>query len=969
MACLSDAAPPVLLLSAAAQTVCCFCFVRSRQRRELFIQIFFFFLLFSVGYITTYIHDNFDNAILNTDDEVRESAENELFGEKADGASERVSLGGAADAGVVLRAEIDKVTVGTYSKRLMLKSCTADGRRLMNKVVLEITESDSQGWYAQRGDCIEAAVVLAFPGAATNPGQFDSRQYYKSLGYAYYIKNPDITSVSGGKNLILKGLESLKLSLKKVYGLCCTDTDAGVYEAMVTGDKSDMDESLNGLFSAAGIGHILAISGLHISMIGMGVFGLLRRIGFMFPASAAVSGILVVLFGTMTGSSVSAVRAIVMFVCSVGARALGRKYDILSAVSLSAIILMLKNPYIIMNSGFLLSFMAIAGVAVVSEGFDMKWLKWLTTPFAIWLATLPVLLWFYYEIPVYSILLNLFVVPLMSLIMISALGCGFIGLISIPAGIFFAGTGHYILLLFRNCCELMLSLPGSILVAGRPKMWQVVLYYALLMLFSCRKKIVKAVRRWNEKNKEGLRKRTWLKVLVNGRRNAGLKTGDVGAGRGAVLEPVTVYVMNVIFRSLWAAAVFIVLIYRSRGGLEITFLDIGQGDAIFVSLPDGTNIFIDGGSTSTKNIYDKVIEPFLKYKGVRKLDFLFITHSDSDHENGWSEALWRLADGQVYIPKIENLVLNECDYESYIDAYGMEVTAEQGLSTIGMSNGGMSYESAPNGGMSYERVSDGGMSYERVLDGGMSYERVSDGGVSYESAPNGGMSYERVSDGEMSYERVLDGGMSYERVSDGGMSYERTSNSEVEELKPWNGDRIDGFGVDTVESIAGEMAKLGSEVLCAKQGDTYRFGECSLTSLNDCRGKADYVKDSENDNSIVLLLRYKGFSALFTGDLTSNKEVLIAEQAASYGIDSLSLLKVAHHGSKYSSGEKFLSTVKPQAAVISCSANNSYGHPHAETVERIEAVGAVLFRTDISGAVTVEIDEAAGRMEVFEYVR
>ena len=889
MACLSDAAPPVLLLSAAAQTVCCFCFVRSRQRRELFIQIFFFFLLFSVGYITTYIHDNFDNAILNTDDEVRESAENELFGEKADGASERVSLGSAADAGVVLRAEIDKVTVGTYSKRLMLKSCTADGRRLMNKVVLEITESDSQGWYAQRGDCIEAAVVLAFPGAATNPGQFDSRQYYKSLGYAYYIKNPDITSVSGGKNLILKGLESLKLSLKKVYGLCCTDTDAGVYEAMVTGDKSDMDESLNGLFSAAGIGHILAISGLHISMIGMGVFGLLRRIGFMFPASAAVSGILVVLFGTMTGSSVSAVRAIVMFVCSVGARVLGRKYDILSAVSLSAIILMLKNPYIIMNSGFLLSFMAIAGVAVVSEGFDMKWLKWLTTPFAIWLATLPVLLWFYYEIPVYSILLNLFVVPLMSLIMISALGCGFIGLISIPAGIFFAGTGHYILLLFRNCCELMLSLPGSILVAGRPKRWQVVLYYALLMLFSCRKKIVKAVRQWNEKNKEGLRKRTWLKALVSGRRNAGLKTGDVGAGRGAVLEPVTVYVMNVIFRSLWAAAVFIVLIYRSRGGLEITFLDIGQGDAIFVSLPDGTNIFIDGGSTSTKNIYDKVIEPFLKYKGVRKLDFLFITHSDSDHENGWSEALWRLADGQVYIPKIENLVLNECDYESYIDAYGMEVTAEQGLSTIDMSNG--------------------------------------------------------------------------------GMSYERTSNSEVEELKPWNGDRIDGFGVDTVESIAGEMAKLGSEVLCAKQGDTYRFGECSLTSLNDCRGKADYVKGSENDNSIVLLLRYKGFSALFTGDLTSNKEVLIAEQAASYGIDSLSLLKVAHHGSKYSSGEKFLSTVKPQAAVISCSANNSYGHPHAETVERIEAVGAALFRTDISGAVTVEIDEAAGCMEVFEYVR
>lgn len=804
MACLTDIAPPVLILPAAAEAVCFFYHRRSRHRKELFIQIFLFFLLFSVGYITTYIHDNFDNAILNTDDEVGESE------------------------AIVLHAKVDKVTVGAYSKRLMLKNCTADGRRLVNNVVLEITDSDSLGWHAQRGDSIEAVVVFAFPEAATNPGQFDGRQYYKSLGYAYYIKNPDITDVKDGKNLILKGLESLKLSLKKVYGVCCTDTDAGVYEAMVTGDKSDMDGSLNSLFSAAGIGHILAISGLHISMIGMGVFGLLRKVGFMFPASAAVSGVLVVLFGAMTGSSVSAVRAIVMFVCSVGARALGKKYDILSAVSLSAIILMLKNPYIIMNSGFLLSFMAIAGVAVVSEGFTVKWLKWLTTPFAIWLATLPVLLWFYYEIPVYSVLLNLFVVPLMSLIMISALGCGFAGLISIPVGSFFAGTGHYILLLFRKGCELMLSLPGSIFVAGRPEMWQIVLYYALLILFSCRKKIVKAVRRWCEKS------------------NAGL-------GKGAS-------VMSVMLRTLWVAAVFIVLIYRSRGGLEITFLDIGQGDAIFVSLPDGANIFIDGGSTSTRNIYDKVIEPFLKYKGVRRLDFLFITHSDSDHENGWSQALAKSSDELVYIPKIENLVLNECDYESYIDAYGTE-------------------------------------------------------------------------------------------------------------LKLWNGDKIDGWGLDTVESIAVAMAKLGSEVRCAKQGDTYGFGECSLTSLNDCHGNASYVKDSENDNSIVLLLIYKGFSVLFTGDLTSDKEVMIAEQIAAYSIDSLSLLKVAHHGSKYSSDEKFLSVIKPQIAVISCSANNSYGHPHAETVERIEAVGAALFRTDKSGAVTVSIDEAAGRMEVFEYVR
>lgn len=152
--------------------------------------------------------------------------------------------------------------------------------------------------------------------------------------------------------------------------------------------------------------------------------------------SAIISGIFVVLFGVMTGNSVSATRAIVMFVCAVNAQVLGRRYDILSAVSLSAIILILKNPYVIANSGFLLSFMAIAGVAVVTDGFSVKWLKWLTGPAAIQLATFPIILWFYYEVPVYSVFLNLIVVPLMSLIMISALGCGMLGLISIPAGCF-----------------------------------------------------------------------------------------------------------------------------------------------------------------------------------------------------------------------------------------------------------------------------------------------------------------------------------------------------------------------------------------------------------------------------------------------------------------------------------------------------------------------------------------------------
>ena len=626
---------------------------KRNYNRSLYIQLFLFLLLFLVGFITTYIHENYDNKIFSE----------ELFSEELP-AAEKAEYGGGV---IRISGVVEKVSEGTYSKRLMLKKCCINGRRLVNNIVLEISDNTSYGWSARRGDYVEANVeleasqgMLPVPAAAANPGQFDLRQYYKSLGYLYYIEEPEVISVAGGKNRIVYRLDSLKTSLKAVYRKCCTATDAGVYAAMVTGDRSDMDSTISELFSAAGIGHILAISGLHISLIGMGLYRLLRRIGFLCPMSAIISGIFVVLFGVMTGNSVSATRAIVMFVCAVNAQVLGRRYDILSAVSLSAIILILKNPYVIANSGFLLSFMAIAGVAVVTDGFSVKWLKWLTGPVAIQLATLPIILWFYYEVPVYSVFLNLIVVPLMSLIMISALGCGMLGLISIPAGCFFAGAGHYILILFQYGSELMLSLPGSVFVAGRPELWQVMVYYILLFLFSQRKRVVvwiekRAVRRCGEAECEAKKHREVGREAVKG----GARKGEARKCEARKCEAEKpeagkcVMCANIFLRSLLVIAV-IILLTRGRSGLEVTFLDVGQGDAIFISLPNGGNVFIDGGSTSSKNIYEKVIEPFLKYKGVRRLDFLFLTHSDADHENGWAQAL----SGNAYIPDIYNLVLN-----------------------------------------------------------------------------------------------------------------------------------------------------------------------------------------------------------------------------------------------------------------------------------------------------------------------
>ena len=892
---------------------------KRNYNRSLYIQLFLFLLLFLVGFITTYIHENYDNKIFSE----------ELFSEELP-AAEKAEYGGGV---IRISGVVEKVSEGTYSKRLMLKKCCINGRRLVNNIVLEISDNTSYGWSARRGDYVEANVeleasqgMLPVPAAAANPGQFDLRQYYKSLGYLYYIEELEVISVAGGKNRIVYRLDSLKTSLKAVYRKCCTATDAGVYAAMVTGDRSDMDSTISELFSAAGIGHILAISGLHISLIGMGLYKLLRRIGFLCPMSAIISGIFVVLFGVMTGNSVSATRAIVMFVCAVNAQVLGRRYDILSAVSLSAIILILKNPYVIANSGFLLSFMAIAGVAVVTDGFSVKWLKWLTGPAAIQLATFPIILWFYYEVPVYSVFLNLIVVPLMSLIMISALGCGMLGLISIPAGCFFAGAGHYILILFQYGSELMLSLPGSVFVAGRPELWQVMVYYILLFLFSQRKRVVvwiekRAVRRYGEAECEAKKHREVGREAVKGgaRKCAARKCEARKCEAEKPEAGKCVMGANIFLRSLLVIAI-IILLSRGRSGLEVTFLDVGQGDAIFISLPNGGNVFIDGGSTSSKNIYEKVIEPFLKYKGVRRLDFLFLTHSDADHENGWAQAL----SGNAYIPDIYNLVLNGSDYSKYLE-----------LRERALKYGALEYGTVEYG----------------ALGGDTSEYGISGYGISKYTGALVWLNNAGADEINARMEGIVD-------IDD------------VEDI-------------EDIEAIATALEDKDTEILCAEYGMEYVFGECSIVSLNE-PGHSDAnvnvdrkayktgfsktgTGESENDNSIVLLLQYKGKSILFTGDMTSKMEADVAEAVRYCGVDSLSILKVGHHGSKYSSSEEFLASIMPQAAVISCAARNTYGHPHKETLQRMEDVGALVLRTDEGGAIIAKIRASGAEMQVYEY--
>ena len=127
---------------------------------------------------------------------------------------------------------------------------------------------------------------------------------------------------------------------KKILMRVCKEEDLGVFQAVVLGDQSFMDPEIKDMYQRHGISHILAVSGQHLTIVGGSLYLILRRLGLRQAGAGIAGGILVMAYGILTGSSGSAMRAVVMILCLWLAAAAGRSYDSLSALGLAAVLLL-----------------------------------------------------------------------------------------------------------------------------------------------------------------------------------------------------------------------------------------------------------------------------------------------------------------------------------------------------------------------------------------------------------------------------------------------------------------------------------------------------------------------------------------------------------------------------------------------------------------------------------------------------
>lgn len=421
---------------------------------------------------------------------------------------------------------------------------------------------------------------------ARNPGQFNMDAYYLSKNIDFKLYQPHILARSVEYSKLKEGLWKIEQRSASIFDQVLTKTESAMMKSIMLGDKSELDQDIRDLFQASGIAHILAISGLHIAFLGGLFYKVLQRLRLPIGIRALISITMIILYGMLTGMPISAFRACVMFSLRIIADVTKRTYDAITAVAIAAVFVVLKEPGALFTAGMQLSFAAVLGVACFPPLFGGKTGKWLHGPISIFIVTFPIICYHYFEYSLYAVLLNMFVIPLMSVVMILGVLVLTLGTFSVSMAIIPGKMLICILIFYEKISDITVKIPGSRWVVGRPRFWQICLYYGCLLLFF-----------WGGRKLSSQLRIIWLCVAI--------------FMVSKHFDPVT----------------------------TLTMLDVGQGDGIVIIDTSGGCITVDGGSSSEKNIGKNIITPFLKYHGVNTIEYAVLTHLDEDHYSGIVEIL------------------------------------------------------------------------------------------------------------------------------------------------------------------------------------------------------------------------------------------------------------------------------------------------------------------------------------------
>ena len=381
------------------------------------------------------------------------------------------------------------------------------------------------------------------------------------------------------------------------------NTNSQILNAVLVGDKTSLEKEIKDSFRISNLSHMLAISGAHFGFIIIFCTFLVKRLKFK-RLGQIITIFLIVFFMTLTGMTPSVVRAGIMALISILSSILKRKTDIYTSLAIALFIQIINNPYVIFDVGLQLSFGGVLGIALFTKPIEeklnrIKELK-INSALAVTLGAniiiMPIMMYQFSTISLTFVISNLLAGSLLGAIMI----LGFVSVILNIKPLYF--VLNLLVSVFSKIASICSKLPLSLIYIKTPSLIQVFLIYFIIFLF----------------------------YLI-------------------LIERLNLFRIKQIIISF--LIIIFILNYRiPNNNLIIHFIDVGQGDSCLI-LHKGYVIMIDGGgSTDSKyDIGENTLLPYLLARKINKIDYLIVSHFDSDHAQGFIFVLKHL--------KVKNAIL------------------------------------------------------------------------------------------------------------------------------------------------------------------------------------------------------------------------------------------------------------------------------------------------------------------------
>lgn len=517
---------------------------------------------------------------------------------------------------------------GEYNYKYTVKART--GKYKNKKFIVYINKKNKK--LLEYGDLIEIKGEYSAPEVARNYKGFDYSQYLKTLNIYGTIKVEESKIINKNQlSPILISINNIKEKMIDNANRNMPKRTANLLLGILIGERDNIQEDIIESFRTANLSHILAVSGAHTSYIILGITYLIsksktpKRIGYI------ITIINLLIFIIITGASYSVVRACIMAIVVIGAKICYRKENFFTSICISLIIILIQNPFAINDIGLKLSFMGTAGIVILNKSITNFFIKLkikqkiaeaLSVTFSAQLMIMPITILNFNIISLTFFISNILASPLLGIIIIFGFISIFISSILNPISKILFLILHIFLELLILVSKVTEKIPGSSILVRTPNILFAIVYYILILFFNY-----------------------FFVIKQNPTRRFHKK----------IIKIITIKNIKNAFKVI--AVVFLIMLLLTRivriinPTLKIYFIDVGQGDSTLIVTPKNKKILIDGGEGKTNVLFQYLLD-----RRINKIDYIIISHFDSDHCNGLIEIIEKM--------RVENIVMSKQSKES-----------------------------------------------------------------------------------------------------------------------------------------------------------------------------------------------------------------------------------------------------------------------------------------------------------------